>query len=68
MHEGCLLFEILSILGPPGYPKPIALATLSKASPAASSLVFPKFCIFHNLQQQLNEYVHLILQNPQWGS
>ena len=33
--------DILSILGPPGYPSPIALATLSKASPAASSLVSP---------------------------
>ena len=38
--------DILSILGPPGYPKPIALATLSKASPAASSLVFPKILYF----------------------
>ena len=32
-------FANLSILGPPGYPSPKALATLSYASPAASSLV-----------------------------
>ena len=34
-------FAKLSILGPPGYPKPTTLATLSKASPIASSLVLP---------------------------
>ena len=32
----------LSTLGPPGYPNPTTLATLSNASPIASSLVFPK--------------------------
>ena len=31
----------LSIFGPPGYPRPITLATLSNASPIASSLVLP---------------------------
>ena len=36
-----LFFARASILGPPGYPRPIALATLSKASPAASSRVRP---------------------------
>ena len=34
-------FASLSTLGPPGYPNPITLATLSKASPIASSLVLP---------------------------
>ena len=29
------------ISGPPGYLRPMSLATLSKASPAASSLVWP---------------------------
>ena len=36
----------LSTLGPPGYPKPITLATLSKASPIASSLVLPSISNF----------------------
>ena len=31
----------LSIIGPPGYGMPKILADLSKASPAASSLVWP---------------------------
>ena len=35
-------FDNLSILGPPGYGRFIILATLSKASPIASSLVLPK--------------------------
>jgi hypothetical protein len=30
-----------SITGPPGYPSPSSFATLSKASPAASSRVHP---------------------------
>ena len=34
-------FASLSTLGPPGYPNPITLATLSNASPIASSLVLP---------------------------
>ena len=35
-------WETFSIFGPPGYPSPIARATLSNASPAASSLVRPR--------------------------
>lgn len=34
-------FANLSTFGPPGYPSPTTLATLSKASPMASSLVLP---------------------------
>ena len=36
------VFAKLSTFGPPGYPSPTTLATLSKASPTASSLVFPR--------------------------
>ena len=35
------LLEISSIATPPGYPRPSIFATLSKASPAASSRVWP---------------------------
>ena len=41
MASGFPSFASLSIFGPPGYPRPMARATLSKASPAASSLVRP---------------------------
>ena len=34
-------FARLSTFGPPGYPRPTTLATLSKASPIASSRVLP---------------------------
>ena len=39
-------FAALSTFGPPGYPSPTARATLSKASPAASSIVRPMISNF----------------------
>ncbi len=41
-YSGVPVFASLSTFGPPGYPKPTTLATLSNASPIASSLVLPK--------------------------
>src|SRR5260370_972635 len=35
------------MIGPPGYGRPSSLATLSNASPAASSRVRPMFSYFH---------------------
>ena len=39
---GSPLSAFFSTTGPPGYPKPIILAVLSKASPGASSIVPPR--------------------------
>ena len=41
LYSGIPLLASLSSFGPPGYPNPTTLATLSNASPIASSLVFP---------------------------
>ena len=44
--DGSPLIASLSIAGPPGYPRSSALATLSKHSPAESSIVDPKVINF----------------------
>ena len=55
MALGFPCFASFSISGPPGYCRPKILATLSNASPAASSTVSPSFshlvrlCIFKSI-------------------